>query len=138
MESNSYSDIYVPKTRKERGWRLLRYILLMLWYNHVMEPQQTQNIVEYDLPGEKLPQETNDISQINKYGFDLYSKNRDFIREKVKDNWYAVIDPTTGKFVASLDPLNLYEYTKENYPNKLFYYIGIIKNYFSSSFYEHI
>lgn len=103
-----------------------------------MEPQQTQNIVEYDLPGEKLPQETNDISQINKYGFDLYSKNRDFIREKVKDNWYAVIDPTTGKFVASLDPLNLYEYTKENYPNKLFYYIGIIKNYFSSSFYEHI
>ena len=88
-----------------------------------------ENIIEYDLPGEKLPQSTNDINQINAYGFNLYNKNRDFIKEKIKDNWYAVIDPTTGKFIASLDPINLY-------PNKLFYFIGIIKNYFSSSFYE--
>ncbi len=103
-----------------------------------MNPQQPQDIIEYDLPGEKLPADTHDINQINHFGYSLYTKNKDFIREKVKDNWYAVIDPTTGKFVASLDPINLYEYTKEKYPNKLFYFVGILKNYFSSSIYEYI
>lgn len=101
-----------------------------------MDTAQQSRVIEYDLPGEKLPQETHDINQINIYGGKLYTKNRDFIREKVRDNWYAVIDPTTGKFVAALDPLELYKYTHEKYPNKLFYFIGILKNYFSFLYHD--
>lgn len=97
---------------------------------------QTQSVVEINLAGKKMDQPTSDLNLINQYGKTLYEQNKDYIKEKVRDNWFAVIDPTSGTFIASLDPVALYTYTREKYPNKLFYYVGLIKNYFNFIQYE--
>jgi len=90
--------------------------------------QVTPGVIEIPLSGQKLSKETTNLDIINKIGTDLYRDNKDFIREKVNDNWYAVIEPISGDLIASENPLKLYERTQQKYPNRLFYVVGILKN----------
>ncbi|MEK7552950.1 MAG: hypothetical protein AAB505_02475 [Patescibacteria group bacterium] len=85
-------------------------------------------IIEIPLSGEKLSQSTTNLDTINRYGAQLYKANKDFIKEKVADTWFAVIEPTNGKFVASDHPIKLYNYTSEKYPGKLVYVIGLLRD----------
>lgn len=94
-------------------------------------------IIELQLSGKKLQQDTYDLNLVNQFGSALYENNKTFIKEKIKDNWYAIVDPRSGKLIAGIDPLALYNYTKEKYPNQLFYFAGLIKNYFSASIYDY-
>lgn len=84
-------------------------------------------IIEIPLSGAKLPQETKNLEVINNYGSQLYEHNKGFIREKVPDNWFAVIEPTTGKLIASDSPVKLYQYTTQNYSGKLMFVIGLLR-----------
>lgn len=94
-----------------------------------MDNQASTPIVEFVLPGEKLTSETTDLNTINKVGQELYTSNKQFLHEKVKDNWYGIIEPISGTFVASEDINKLYEYTTNKFPNRLFYVIGLLKNF---------
>lgn len=87
-------------------------------------------IIEFPLPGRKLDKDTNDLNLINQIGQDLYTNNKSFIKGRVKENWYGVIEPISGLFMASEDPVDLYKYTEEKHKNKLFYVIGLLKNNF--------
>jgi len=88
-----------------------------------------ENIIRIPLPGEKLAQNVNDLNVINQYGSELYKKNKDFIRENVPDTWFAAIEPTSGTFVASNQPIKLYEYTSTEFPGKLIYVIGLLRDH---------
>ncbi len=85
-------------------------------------------IIEYTLPGDKLSDNTNNVDRINEFGARLYEKNKSFIKEHVKETLYAIIDPTTGKFLAADNPLELFDYTQKNFPDKLFFFVGLLKN----------
>ncbi len=87
----------------------------------------SESIKVIQLTGAKLEKETSNLDVVNRIGFDLYRNNKDFIREYVPENWYAVIEPTSGKLIAGDNQLELYEYTSKNYPNKIFYVIGLLK-----------
>lgn len=87
----------------------------------------SENIKEIVLSGDKLPKETVDLTEINEYGQNLYKKNRDFIREKIPDTWYAIIEPLSGTLIASADAQTLYNYSSERFPGKLFYFVGLLK-----------
>jgi len=87
-------------------------------------------IQEIILSGEKLPQTTNDLDLIAKASEELYKKNRDFIKEKVKDNWFIVIEPVSGTLIASSNQLKLFQYAQEKFPDKLFHSIGLLKDNF--------
>lgn len=84
-------------------------------------------IKEIQLTGAKLEKDTSNLDVVNKIGSDLYKNNKDFIREYVPENWYAVIEPSSGKLIAGDNQLALYNYTSEKFPNKIFYVIGLLK-----------
>lgn len=86
-----------------------------------------EGIKEIQLTGEKLQRETSSLDVVNKVGLDLYQRNRDFIKEYIPENWYAVIEPLSGKLIASNNQIDLYNYTSEKYPNKIFYIVGLLK-----------
>ncbi len=85
------------------------------------------DIKEIQLTGEKLEKETSKLDLVNKIGYEFYINNRDFIKEHIPENWYAVIEPISGKLIASDDQMKLYKYTSKTYPNKIFYFIGLLK-----------
>mgnify|MGYP001584468375 CR=1 FL=1 len=87
----------------------------------------SDSIMEILLSGTKLEKETNRLDVVNKIGTDLYINNKNFIKEHIPENWYAVIEPCSGKLIASSNQLELYNYTSEKYPNKIFYVIGLLK-----------
>ncbi len=74
-----------------------------------------------------MAQNVTNLNVINRYGSDLFKKNKDFIRENVPDTWFAAIEPTSGTFIASSHPLKLYEYTAAQFPGKLMYVIGLLR-----------
>jgi hypothetical protein len=84
-------------------------------------------IKEIQLTGEKLEKETSSLDVVNKIGYNLYKDNKDFVREYVPENWYAVIEPLSGRLIAGANQLDLYNYTSEQFPNKIFYIIGLLK-----------
>ncbi|GEM_PF-5123844 len=94
-----------------------------------MPQQYTEDPVEIQLSGKKLDKETTDLETINKIGRSLLDGNKDFIRQKVKDNWYGVIEPISGVFIASENTNNLYNYTTKKYPNRLLYVIGLLRGF---------
>jgi len=86
-------------------------------------------VIEFILSGEKLLSENaNNLDLVAKAGDNLYRKNRDFIREKVKDNWFVIIEPISGTFLACSSQLKLFEYAQEKFPERLFHSIGLLKN----------
>lgn len=87
-----------------------------------------EDIVEIPLPGKKLQAETNDLDLLSSFGARLYSANRDFIKENVKDNWFVAIEPVSGFLIASSDEVKLFEYSKNKYPNRILYSVGLLKN----------
>lgn len=87
-------------------------------------------IKEIILPGNCLPSETKNLEVINKFGRELFIKNSDYIKSQIPDNWYIVIEPTSCRLIASLHPNELYNYTIENFPNKLFFIVGFNRNYY--------
>ena len=95
-----------------------------------MDDTNIPTIKERNLAGEKLKERTKDIEKIQLYGKRFLEQNKEFIKENIQDNWFAVIDPTEGKVIASPSQLKLYDYTTKNYPDKIFFFIGIIKNSF--------
>ena len=90
-----------------------------------------RDIKELQLEGETLPANTNDLEQINQVGLQLYKNNRQRIEAEIPDNWFAVIDPTAGKIIASLNPILLYHYTRENYSDRIFFMVGLLRNHLS-------
>ena len=90
--------------------------------------QTNPNITTITLSGEKLPKETNNLDLVSKIGSELYQKNKDFIKEKVKDNWFVVIEPVSGTLMASSNQLEVYEYAKNEFPDRLFFSVGLLKN----------
>jgi hypothetical protein len=87
-----------------------------------------EDIIRIPLSGEKLAKEVSDLNIINKFGNELYKKNINFIRENVPDTWFAAIEPISGTFVAANHPIKLYDYTSKNFPGKLIYVIGLLRN----------
>lgn len=87
-----------------------------------------EEIIEFILSGEKLDKNTNDLNLIGRVGAELYKKNRDFIKEKIKDNWFIIIEPVSGTIIASADQLKLYQYAESKFPDRLFYSVGLLKN----------
>lgn len=90
-----------------------------------------ESIKEIVLSGDCLPSETKNLDIINKFGQELFIKNKEFIKSQVPDNWYIVIEPTSCRLIASLHPNELYNYTINKFPNKLFFIVGFNRNYFS-------
>ncbi|MEK7542780.1 MAG: hypothetical protein AAB503_00540 [Patescibacteria group bacterium] len=86
-----------------------------------------KNLVEIQLSGEKITSNTNDLDLIAKVGDKLYKDNREFIKEKIRDNWFVIIEPVSGILFASPDQVKLFEYVKEKYPERLFYSVGLLK-----------
>lgn len=84
-------------------------------------------IAEIPLSGEKLPRETSNLDAIAETGSALYKSNRDFIRERIPDNWFVVIEPLSGNLFAWRDQLELYSHVQENLPGRLFYSVGLLK-----------
>ncbi len=94
-------------------------------------PEETQEIQEIVLPGEKLPEEKkNNLDLISQFGSGLYKNNKDFIKEKIKDNWFVIIEPISGTLMAYPEQLKLYEYASKKFPDKLFFSIGLLKDNF--------
>ena len=98
----------------------------------MIDQKKQTTVIEFVLSGQKLTEDPNNVDKVNAVGSQLYEKNKDFIKDKVKDNWYGIIDPTTGVFISSSDPMQLYEYSQKNHPNKLFYFVGLLRNYYIS------
>lgn len=92
------------------------------------EIEENRNTITFVLSGEKLPQETNNLDLISKVGSELYKKNREYIKEKVKDNWFVVIEPVSGTLIASPDQLELYQHANKTFPDRLFFSVGLIKD----------
>jgi len=90
--------------------------------------QANFNIITFTLSGEKLSKETNNLDLVSKFGNELYQKNKDFIKEKIKDNWFVVIEPVSGTLMASPNQLELYEYAKKEFPESLFFSVGLLRN----------
>lgn len=90
--------------------------------------ENNQNIITLVLPGEKLPKETNDLDLLSKFGSELYKNNRNFIREKIKDNWFVIIEPVSGTLMASPNQLELYEHARKEFSERLFFSIGLQKD----------
>jgi hypothetical protein len=90
--------------------------------------EEDRSIISFILSGEKLPQETNNLDLISKVGSELYQKNREYIKEKVKDNWFVVIEPVSGTLIASPDQLELYQYAKTIFPERLFFSVGLVRD----------
>ena len=86
-----------------------------------------EGIKEIQLTWEKLEKDTSNLDVVNKVGSKLYQDNRDFVKEYVPENWYAVIEPLSGKLIASNNQIDLYNYTSVTYPNKIFYVVGLLK-----------
>lgn len=86
-----------------------------------------EGIKEIPLTGEKLERDTSNLDVVNKIGSQLYQDNKDFIREYIPENWYAVIEPSSGKLIAGSSQVDLYTYTSATYPNKIFFVIGLLK-----------
>ncbi len=100
---------------------------------NLMNEIKKDEIIEIQLSGEKLVTPTNNLEQINKIGSNLYEQNRQFIKEKVPDNWFAAIEPVSGKLFAWSDELELYLYLQKLYPDsRLFYSVGLIKERMAS------
>ena len=93
-----------------------------------------EGIKEIQLTGQKLEKDTSSLDIVNKIGYKLYQDNKDFIREYVPENWYAVIEPVSGKLIAGANQLDLYNFTSEKYPNKIFYVIGLLKINFNQQY----
>jgi hypothetical protein len=87
-------------------------------------------IIEFPLPGNKLQSGSNGLELVAKYGDELYKNNRDFIKERVSDNWFVIIEPSSGTLIASPDQYKLYEYGKGKFPDRLFYSVGLLKENF--------
>ncbi len=98
-----------------------------------MEPNNDQ-IQEIQLAGKKLDSNTQDISIIEEYGKNLFLENEKFIKEKVPDNWFAIIDPFNALLIASPDTVTLYQYSQKRTSNMLFYFVGLIKNSFKNMY----
>ena len=94
-------------------------------------PEEIQEIQEILLPGEKLSEEKkNNLDLISRVGSELYQKNKDFIKEKIKDNWFVLIEPISGTLMAYSDQLKLYEYASKKFPDKVFFSLGLLKDNF--------
>lgn len=93
--------------------------------------QENREIITFILSGEKLPKETNNLELVSKVASELYRKNREYIREKIKDNWFIVIEPVSGTLFASPNQLELYQYAKEKLPDRLFFSVGLAKDNFA-------
>ena len=91
----------------------------------------TDNIKEIALESKKLSIDTHDMNFIGGIVQKLYKKNEKIIKEKIEPNWFAVIEPSSGTLIASLNQNYLYKYTQENYLGKLLYSVGLIKNTFT-------
>ena len=91
----------------------------------------SRDIKEIQLEGETLPANTNDLEKINQVGLQLYKNNRPRIEAEIPENWFAVIDPTSGKMIASLNPISLYHYTRENHSDRIFFMVGLLRNHLS-------
>jgi len=87
-----------------------------------------EEIQEIVLSGEKLSANTNNLEIIASIGSKLYEENKDFIKEKVKDNWFVVIEPISGLLMAFSDQVKLFEYAKNKFPDRLFYSVGLLKD----------
>lgn len=88
----------------------------------------TEDILEIPLSGEKLPQTTTSLDVINRYGSNLFKSNTDFIREKVPDTWFVVIEPHSATLIASSSALKAYQHSSQKFPGQLMYVIGLLKN----------
>jgi len=88
---------------------------------------QQKEVTEIILSGDKLMRVTNDLDLVARFGNELYKKNRNFIKGKVKDNWFIIIEPMSGILFASTDQLDLYNYAQRKYPDRLFYSVGLLK-----------
>lgn len=86
------------------------------------------NIIEIPLSGEKLPVATSSLDIINRYGNSLFSNNSKFIREKISDTWFIVIEPISGSLIASSSPIKAYQYASEKYPGRLMYVVGLLRD----------
>lgn len=87
---------------------------------------------EVVLSGELLSENISNLEVINKIGVDLFTKNREYISKEIPDNWFIVIEPTSGKLLASISQIALYKYTQEKYPNKLFFIVGLKRSFLLS------
>ena len=85
-------------------------------------------IVEILLSGDKLSQPTTSLDTINTYGAQLYKANKEFIKEKVPDTWFAAIEPISGKLIAADEAIKLYSYSREHFPGKLIYVLGLLRD----------
>ena len=88
---------------------------------------EKKEVKEILLSGEKLDHMTNDLDLVARFGVDLYMKNKDFIREKIRDNWFVIIEPMSGTLLASSDQLELFNNAKQKFPDRLFYSVGLLK-----------
>ena len=43
-------------------------------------------------------------------------------------------NPTTGMFIASSDQRKLYDYAISNYPNKIFFVLGLVRSYLTNTY----
>ena len=87
-------------------------------------------ITEVPLSGPKIAPEVINLTEINKLGLEMYEKNKELIKSKVPQNWFAVIEPQSAILIASPSQLELFNYTSTKYPNKLFFVIGLLQNQF--------
>ncbi len=95
--------------------------------NNTLKTVESDNgIVEISLSGTKL-YPTKDLHLISMVGFDLFSKNKDFIKDKIKDNWFVIIDPVAGTLLASPNQLKLFECGQERFPDHIFYFVGLLR-----------
>lgn len=89
---------------------------------------ESLTIIEVPLSGPKVSPGIVNLTEINRLGMETFEKNRALIKEKVPQNWFAVIEPQSGLLIASPSQLDLYKYTSQKYPNKLFFVIGLLQN----------
>lgn len=97
-------------------------------YNLLMGEINKSTIIEIQLSGERLEAPTNNFEALVKSGSELYRKNKDFIKEKIPDNWFVSIEPVSGKLFAWNDELELYQHIKSQFPDRLFYSVGLLKD----------
>jgi len=88
---------------------------------------EKDNIITITLPGNKL-NEPNNLELVSKFGNSLYQSNREFIKEKIKDNWFALIEPVSGTLMAYSNQLELYEYARKMFPDRLVFSVGLLKD----------
>lgn len=84
-------------------------------------------IREIQLIGEKLEKDTSNLDVVEKVCSELYKNNLDLIKEYIPENWYAVIEPLSGKLIASNNQIDMSKYISSTYPSRIFYVIGLLK-----------